>query len=243
MSPAGASWTGSLEGVARPPLPSAPVVPSPWAAAQTRDVRTSSSRSDTTSTSTSSNTSGGGGGREGGDAPLLPVMDVRTQRDAATVGGVSQTWSPARSVCLFAWGFVMGAPLQKWFLFLSRLGGTPVTLPKVILKVVLNQGAVGPIVNSMFFGYTLLVRQGPNNFSGLEDFVDRWRVKLSQDLLPTTIISACCWGPYHVVSFLFIPEASRFFWVNVFTVLWTAYLSWRGFNDRQEVAVEDAAKP
>ncbi len=107
------------------------MVSDPWAAAQTRDVRTSSSRSDTTSTSTSSNTSGGGGGREGGDAPLLPVMDVGTQRDAATVGGVSQTWNPARSVCLFAWGFVMGAPLQKWFLFLSRLGGTPVTLPKV----------------------------------------------------------------------------------------------------------------
>ena len=92
------------------------------------------------------------------------------------------------------------------------------------MKVLLNQGVVGPCLNSLFFGYTIVTRQGTDNF------LDKWRFKLQNDLLPTTKHSFMCWGPFHVVSFLYIPESYRMLCISVLTVAWMSYMSWRAFR-------------
>ncbi len=106
---------------------------------------------------------------------------------------------------------------------------------QVLMKVVLNQGCAGPVLNSLFFGYTLATREG------LQDFQTRWRAKLSTDLLPTTMHSAMCWGPFHVLSFLYIPESYRMLCISVLTVVWMAYLSWRAFRVLPCTALSDRA--
>jgi hypothetical protein len=52
-----------------------------------------------------------------------------TRASSAPVAG---RWQPRRSMSVFLWGLTVGGPpMVWWFGYLSRLGGTPVTLPKV----------------------------------------------------------------------------------------------------------------
>ena len=78
---------------------------------------------------------------------------------------------------------ILGWFVSYWFRFLNFLVPRDgITLPKVFLKVAINQLIMSPFLNSLFFGYVILTRDLTNSLS---EKLEIYRMKLKQDLMPT----------------------------------------------------------
>jgi hypothetical protein len=125
-------------------------------------------------------------------------------------------------------GSVLGWLFSLWLSFLNNLiPREEITLPKVLLKVFINQLIMSPFLNSLFFGYVILTRDFKNT---IPQKIELYKRKLSKDLLPTIKRSCVYWSLVHIYNFLILPDKYQLLHTNAAFVFWTTYISIIGFR-------------
>jgi Mpv17 / PMP22 family len=134
-----------------------------------------------------------------------------------------------RSFCMSVYGAsVLGWFVSHWFNFLNYLvPKQDITLPRVFLKVFINQLCMSPFLNSLFFGYVIFTRDFKNS---LGQKVVIYKQKLDKDLLPTIMRSCVYWSIVHIYNFLSCPPQYQLLYTNMAFVIWTAYISFVGYK-------------
>lgn len=134
-----------------------------------------------------------------------------------------------RSFCMSIYGAVIfGWLVTYWFKFLNSLvPPETITLPRALLKVSINQVVMSPLLNSLFFGYVILVR---DLSSTLREKLTLYKKKVAVDLLPTIMRSCAYWGCVQFFNFAYLPIKFQLLYTNLAFVVWTAYVSFIGYK-------------
>lgn len=158
-------------------------------------------------------------------------------------------WDSSRTSAMACWGLVAGgAPNYYWFKWLDR------TFPyrrgwRLLGKVLFNQVTIAPFMNSLFFAYVVAYkeldarRHVPAAREPRDDFAravwNRWKVKMRQEFVETTMLSCMCWTPAHLLNFAYLPPHTRVVFMNTGLAFWMSFLSYIGHKTPSVKWIED----
>lgn len=133
-----------------------------------------------------------------------------------------------RSATMAVYGaFVSGAFVMKWFEVLNKIVPPPMTLPRVLWKVFVNQVCMSPTLNSVFFTWVVFTRDLVSSFKEKSKMLS---TKLKKDLAPTIFRSCIYWSIGNILNFSLIQQEYQVIYTNFLFLIWTAYLSFVGFK-------------
>lgn len=127
----------------------------------------------------------------------------------------------ARTARMALMGFALGPLNHFWYVFLDkRLPGT--ALKTVAKKVLCDQLFMAPLCFSVFYP-TMGLLEG-------KDLQGCWD-ELCVKFIPTYIMDCKVWPTAQVINFFFVPPQFRVAYVNLVTLGWTVYLSYKKHED------------
>ena len=128
---------------------------------------------------------------------------------------------------MVGWGLTFnGFICYHWFRFLDRLFPPHKnTLPRVLLKITVNQLVLAPTANGAFFAFAVARRHDLWDPEARRRMWHELFAKFRSDLLRLCVQSTCFWGPAHIINFLYVPPPLRILYVSVSFFVWTVWLS------------------
>lgn len=139
-------------------------------------------------------------------------------------GHDTSPYDPVRAARMGSYGFVFYGPYQHyWYNALDNFFKSK-TVQNYATKVFLNQVALGPVVISTVFAWTL----------AWQNKLGAWPQKMENDFVTTMVTGWKFWVPASTINFVFVPLQHQVLYMSCCGIVWTAFLSYSSAKRVQE---------